>query len=948
MRSNNKLLSSAFIIVFVLLAVLSMIDPVSLALETVPDEDGNALFQGESTPNNVEMIVGIDYLAFRIISITPVYLNELQVYVPYLDGAFTAEYLTDSFPTLRNNSRALSGECYVYIIGNPTLPEECSSSRTFTYTPTSNFWYVQGRFYAIKIRKGEFEDVITCPCAAPGFKIQFGFPQPMPTATPTSTPTITPTFTETPTVTHTPTWTLTPTHTLQPSATPTITLSPTATPVPTDTLSVQITDTPSPTATSTLLPNTPEVSPVPKTGGLLSTNIGAGAANQIQWSPGGNLLISIHPTGQVCLWDALNANAPVLDCETAHAGAQVLAMDWEPEASTARFATVGEGGEVYVWRVNGVTLEILDTINAPGITIGAMLDVDWNPTSAKDILLTATIGAGPQDGKFFTWDVGESAREGTNIGISSPRAITWSPNGQYIGSVEQATGAIRIVNIMGLAARPYGLTLDSFSDEGLDVAWGSNKFAALGLENGRGVVELFEDPITLFETLPGNIECTNNDPAHPVRCRFHRIAQNLLNPGELKFSPDGRLLAVSVQGGVYVFDTDAPYTLVDFYQLPESNWSVRSISWNPAGDRLAGVDERGQIYQWGVVLPARSRIQSQVSLSIQQSPVAINAVTWSPDGTRLGVVDADATLHILDAATLARLDARRNAYSASTTNETEVMSIDWNPNISPIVATGACDKTVINWDTSNISAGASDQIITNREIFHDDLVQQCINHLEFSANGSFLMSANSSSGQGAILRILDASNGTEFVYQALSHPVEDLGWSPVRPRIATVQQSGAVYVWDYNETQLTLVMSRQPNNRLRMTTAAWSSDGNLLATGGGDNEELCSAKPTIGCLISIWKVNELSLTESPDYMDSYVLQGHYASIISLSWHPTQPWLLSLDQNGLLKVWDTQTGILMEQLVMGTGTRQVVWSPQALNTFVSVNNLGNVTLWRFEP
>jgi YD repeat-containing protein len=98
---------------------------------------------------------------------------------------------------------------------------------------------------------------------------------------------------------------------------------------------------------------------------------------------------------------------------------------------------------------------------------------------------------------------------------------------------------------------------------------------------------------------------------------------------ELDWHPAGRLLAVSLQGGGagLIYDTvNEKKTVLD--SLDETG--ARAIGWNPAGDRLAVGDYRGNLS----IFDTSGTLLEQHQLRDK----AIIGLDWSPDGSTIATV----------------------------------------------------------------------------------------------------------------------------------------------------------------------------------------------------------------------------------------------------------------------------------------------------------------------
>jgi len=252
------------------------------------------------------------------------------------------------------------------------------------------------------------------------------------------------------------------------------------------------------------------------------------------------------------------------------------------------------------------------------------------------------------------------------------RAVAWSPDGKLLASAGDG-GKLHICDANAEARRVIG----GWYNDTVGLAWSSD---------GRRVCTLSSlGDLQTWEVESG------------------AMAQNLalgLAVKKATWSPDRSLLAVA--GGkeqihMRVVDLSTGKELLDGELCVDPLIPAWSISWSPAGSRLAGTDGTGGVniwdfsspglpplrwfFHWDVIAVAYSPDGSLLALAGEKGtielwdPVSrtetsafsghggpVRELAWSPDGTFLASTAADATLRIWHASTREQLLCHAGAF----------------------------------------------------------------------------------------------------------------------------------------------------------------------------------------------------------------------------------------------------------------------------------------------
>ena len=280
----------------------------------------------------------------------------------------------------------------------------------------------------------------------------------------------------------------------------------------------------------------------------------------------------------------------------------------------------------------------------------------------------------------------------------------------------------------------------------------------------------------------------------------------LESPVAVAFSPSGEYVMVTIQCG----GDCLPHRVIDVrsgIEIAASENKVVAIS--PDGQTLAAINAVGAVQ---VV-----EIETEKVLAVVESDheLASEAVHVGPTGTQLAVISKAGQVVLLDLATspsaqrilLPQHPARSMAYSADGTG---LVVIDESGEI-----------TVWNAVTGR-------QVAAFRDAVKYGLAT-------FSPDGKWLVASGSSSAQAGVIRLWDANTGQTVMEWANSGQIQCLTFSHQLAKLLAMLADGHVYVWDINPPKLLgeFVGGLLNCTGIRMENEPFSSDGQLLFTGGG-------------------------------------------------------------------------------------------------------------------
>lgn len=550
-------------------------------------------------------------------------------------------------------------------------------------------------------------------------------------------------------------------------------------------------------------------------------------------------------------------------------------------------------------------------------------------------------------------------------------ALAWSPDGQRLASAdgdrtirlwEVATGqTLRTVttdhpdNIHRLAWTPDGRWLASASADQIrvwDAASGKNLHTFLMAADRINTVAWAPDSRRLAVIVGTRLEIWDGGAGTPI------LSRSVEPPREVSgvaWSPDGAHVATSA---------DWPGSLVKIYEattgkeqasLAGHDGTIYCLAWNPQSHWLASASADQTVKVWDV--EARREWKT---LAPQNGWVT--RVTWAPDGRYLALATAGSTVQVWDAATGTKLRTFRGHLGP-------VSDVAWSPDGKHLASAGG--QVVRMWDPH-----------TDPEVRHLRGHGAIVRAVAWSPDGRQLASAASDR------RILFWDPTTRTQVRALQgHAAElrALAWG-LPDRLASVDTSGQVIVWDLSTNKALFQQKLAPSNHLslafhpkgRLLAGAsfghdtsiilwdvatgqqvarleghrrpvgcvrWRPDGRGLATGAQDGTLLWNAPfpqpatPTKlppanwtlawspdGQLLAGATGNLVTVWRAATAQRVLTLSGHTGCVLSLAWHPHGRRLASSAEEGAIKLWDMETGLEILTLQAADKTRDIAWSP----------------------
>ena len=279
------------------------------------------------------------------------------------------------------------------------------------------------------------------------------------------------------------------------------------------------------------------------------------------------------------------------------------------------------------------------------------------------------------------------------------------------------------------------------------------------------------------------------------------------------YSPDGSTIATGAWDGVKLWDA-----VTGDFKVTISNIAVRSMTFSPDGSTIVAGTDLGPLHFWDAATGLnKAKFTGHTSI--------VSSIAYSPDRATIATASQDDSVRLWDAVT--------GQTKATLTGHTEwVTSVDYSPD-GTTIATASLDDTVRLWDAFS---GNHIDTLTGHE--HYAL------SVEYSPNGNTIVSRG---WDGVIFWHVDEENDAVIMKGRISKASSPT-YSSDGTTIAVGSHDGTVYLYDAAdiETNSKLDLRTEAKSLLSghkkwATCLTYSPDGTTVVTGNEDGVHLWDA-----------------------------------------------------------------------------------------------------------
>ena len=675
-----------------------------------------------------------------------------------------------------------------------------------------------------------------------------------------------------------------------------------------------------------------------------------GIVHALAFAPDGKRLASAGDDGTVRLWDTTRSQdhdvlRPPMEATgqlvmTPEGLVAVVCRDWtvrllDPKTWQERTAlrghcgklmSVAAGGRLLVTACHDGALRLWD------VTTGRLQNClsrtwQWPATISPD----GHCLAGGLGREIVLWDVASGRQRTRFDGHRGPIVyLAFSPDGKLLVSL----AADDVATVWDLAtgkARQY---------KGLK---GTVRAAAFS-PDGRLLAGAGEDSVVaLWELAQPELP--------PQRIDRHWGGTGTIT--QLTFTRDGRVLAAGSEGVIVLLDVPGRRP---WRRLAQGHTGqVVSLAFSPDGRFLISGDWNGGIKRWDLKT-------NRVSLPAGQVLGPVNGLAFSSDSALLYTLTSDLPAHVSSIATIpwAKKDAITQTIAESNTGASiRVWSVSVEYRIGEQKATlpapplVQAERLALSRDGEQLAIGCTGGAIARWDLRTRKDRPLCFTNMaesvyyrtslwlhqwgQFQPEFQTGVRALAWSSDGATLAAAGTDGQVHFWNRSTGEEGKLLGGPPGKTTCLTFSPTSGllalnrgprIELWDVARGELRQILGEHANVRC----LAFSADGSLLASGGGD------------WLIRLWGVSEGRLKGT--------LEGHTAVVSSLAFCPDGQTLASGSQDTTVRLWHLPT---LQELYSLEGHRgpvhAVAFSPDGRMLASGGEwgpGAGEVYLWRARP
>ena len=348
------------------------------------------------------------------------------------------------------------------------------------------------------------------------------------------------------------------------------------------------------------------------------------------------------------------------------------------------------------------------------------------------------------------------------------------------------------------------------------------------------------------------------------------------------WGPNGHLLASSdVEGLIWLWEIQDTKPAILVRTLSGHSAWVDGLSFAPDGSSLASASWDGKVKLWNVS-------NGQLRTTLAGHTDRVGRVAWSPDGSLVGSCSVDQTLWLWDVAT--------GSYRGALYGHTAVVvGLAFTPDSNSLLS-GSEDGTLRVWDVANMQCIRVIQGHISSPV-----------DVDWSPDSTQLISGNTDT----VVTIYDViGKMPPRVLRGHGGVVIGVSWNPDGRSLASSEWDNKIRLWDAQSGECTQVLQHPDDSSNFFQRLAWSPDGLRLA---------CS---TFRHGVQVFEKMSQQRQWSRDQLST--------SIGQVTWSPDGKRLAGGGEDGIVYVWDSLDGVLLQQLIGHRGKIMcVAWCPDGI-------------------